>query len=275
MTDELNAITSTLVSMMNIDWLQRGISWLDHQGGFTQAVVSGLVLASGGLLAGAAKQAFLLLRAHRARATARLTEQSLALEADFASATAELGEVDHGVNTTATLETIQDLLRETIPPLGRVFQCLLKDTPGALPAQSAVDYAMRKRAVLQNAARSIHPDVLAIEAVASRIGSQSQAFVAAYRALFQKPSISDADRVVLRQLRETYAGGVADTFRTLSDLIRQRQKDIARFDGKQQQLSSMIRRLVKALRTIEQSVRLVANFCFGEMATMIERLLVQ
>jgi hypothetical protein len=251
--------------MNDLNWLRTAISWLDRQGGFTQAVVSALVLAAGGLLWSLAVRGCRLVQ--RRYATGRQRKRELLH--DFVSAPAEPGEVDHGVNTTASLETIQALLREALPPLTAIMQNLFKDTPDRLPDNCDV---RKKQGILREAAKQIHPHVRALEDVARRIAPGTTAFMSAYRVLLARPELSMADKTALVRLRDTYSTGVADTFAQLSDLVSARRQDIARLDRKQQDLSRMVRRSTRALHDIEKSVRAVSKFCSGEMPSTINRL---
>jgi phage-related minor tail protein len=108
--------------------------------------------------------------------------------------------------------------------------------------------------------------------VAKRITPQSRAFISAYRSLLANRDLSEVEKRSLVELRETYRTGVATTFLQVSDLLEMRRKDISRLEGKQQDLTRMIRRTVRALRDTERAVSDVSEFCSGELAKTIERL---
>lgn len=258
---------------MNVfDWLSTAISWLDAQGGFTQAIVSALVLAAGAAIWSGLVRVFRRRQARRQeRATALLQLQEV-LDADFRSEPAELGEVDHGVNTTATLESVQALLYEGLPPLTAIIEKLFKETLDKLPPKGVDGQIVRKQAILKGAAREIHSHVLSLESVAKRIAPQSRAFINAYRKLLSDHNLSEDEKRSLLDLRETYRTGVAQTFLQVSQLLERRRQDISRLEGKQQDLTRMIRRTVRALRDTERAVRDVSKFCSGELAKTIERL---
>src|SRR5688500_15528727 len=133
--------------MNAFDWLSTAISWLDAQGGFTQAVVSALVLAAGAATWSGLVRVFRRRQASRQQRVAELSQLQEVLEADFKSEPAELGEVDHGVNTTATLESIQALLYEGLPPLTAIIENLFKETLEKLPPKGMDGQIVMKQAI--------------------------------------------------------------------------------------------------------------------------------
>jgi hypothetical protein len=254
-------------------WLSDVISWLDDQGGFTQGIAVSVVLAVG---AGAWSFVQWGWRKRRAyQSTRRDSERATAqeIEADFCAGAAGLGIVDQAVNSTASSDAILEQLRLSMGPIQNIVQLLAKEIPARLPEAGTPDYVARKQAALREGARALHPHVQTLEAASRNVVPCGPQFVHAFRAVFELPVTSDGDRRVLANLREIYAGGVAQSFRMLATLIGKRREGVALFDGKQQDLSRMVRRAVVAMDEIQRAADQIATFCEDEMPSHIDRLL--
>lgn len=192
---------------------------------------------------------------------------------EFESFPAELGIVDHGVNTSATLEEAMRLLHLAAPAIAAVFNRLYKRAPALLSRRGFRDTAARKQAIHKESAELLREHVLLLEDVARQLQPQATAFVDAYRNMFTLPVASDADRTALRDLRVTYTGGVASSFRQCADLSRARARDVALMSGKQQDLTRVVVRAAAAMNAIAESSAVIADFCSTEMPDSIDRIL--
>jgi hypothetical protein len=259
--------------MLDISWL---LGWLESQGSVVTGLASAVIYAAlanfawGGMAWTVRRvKGQMAARAETNRAKAAATEE------DFLRGDSELGTVDHGVNTSVTVQGILDVAAQATPALSRIFQNLFRDTPAKLPQKGHPDHVSQKQSALRAAAREIHSDVIELERVAQAAVPLGQQFVESYRAILRVPIKTDADRESLASIRDIYGGGVAASFGQFSELVRDRKGDLARFQGNEKDLTRMVRRAVKALDQIESTTALVTRFCTGELVKTANRLLNQ
>ena len=209
-------------------------------------------------------------QAVRRAAKGRRTQE---IQADSKKGNAERGIVDQGVDPTASSDAILAQFRAALDPVRRIFESLFRDTLAKLPENGDPNHVAKKQAVLQQAAREIHSDVMALESVAKEVGPAVQDFIEAFRAVFALPINSDGDRQTLCRLKKTHCNGVAESFRQLASLLADRRQELTKLDGKQQDLSRMVRRAVQALDDMQKAASRVEGFCSREMSATIDRLI--
>lgn len=201
------------------------------------------------------------------------TEKAEAERLEFESYPAELGIVDHGVNTNASMQAMLELLHQATPAIVGIMACLFKDTPSRLPPRNDPAHTIKKQKILKEAAETMRPNVLIIESIVPKLKEQAAAFQDAYRAMFGLPVESEGDKQALRDLRPVYSGGVASSFHQFSELTEKHRRDIARFSGNQKDLNRIVTRTTAAMKTIAAVTGEVATFCSSEMPEIIDRLL--
>jgi len=261
-------------------WMARFIEWLNKQETGTQ----GLVLAIVALLLGFAwpttswvlrnaAQALTSRRQRRVREADALKASKETERLQFESFPADLGIVDHGVNLHASMEAMMELLHRTSISVASIMTCLLKDTPSKFPDRGDPNGANKKQQVLKAAAETLRTHVLALEDIAKQLKSHAETLFAAHRSMFALPIESDGDRQALRDLKSLYSGSVAEAFRQGAEVVHLRQRDIAKFQGKQQDLKRVVIRTTAALERIVGTTRGVYKFCSREIPMTVDRLL--
>ncbi|MFO1207578.1 MAG: hypothetical protein U1E63_17945 [Burkholderiales bacterium] len=251
-------------------WLSDSIRWLNAQEAGTQQVVAGAVVAIGSsLVVGSIAGARFVFRrlawraADRRRAREEAARDALAARLEFESSPAELGELDHGLRLTSALAEVQELAKAAVPPIVSLLSSLKN---GAKTLPSDID---KKRAAIGQIAESLRPEVVTLEGIAASIGQPVQEWTDAYRAIFTSTAIKAGDKRQLAELQRTYQGGVADTFRQLTDLFRLRGVDIDRFKGKQQDLNRVVSRASAAIGRIAAETDKVEKFCAVELPALV------
>lgn len=201
-------------------------------------------------------------------------EASEARRKEFESFPADLGIVDHGVNLTSSLQGILDLLKLTVPPMTAITDRLFKVAPKLLEKKHGFrEIPAKKQAIHKASAEMLREHVLALEDIAKQVKPHAGAFVDAYRAMFKLPIATAEDAQALRKLRETYVGGVAESFQKFSTLARANGRKVALMNGYQQDLTRVVARTGSALDDMAESADVVATFCLTEMPDTIDRLL--
>ena len=258
--------------MIPFDSLGSAICWLDKQGGFTQGLILAVVVAAGGGLWTFMKWAWRSVRTQEAVRRAAKGRRTQEIQADFKKG---MPNAASWIKVSIRPRVRTQSSRSSGPRWIQLnaFSKSFRDTLAKLPENGDPNHVAKKQAVLQQAAMEIHSDVMALESVAKEVGPAVQDFIEAFRAVFALPINSDGDRQTLCVLKKTHCNGVAESFRQLASLLTNRREELTKLDGKQQDLSRMVRRAVQALDDMQKAASRVEGFCSREMSATIDRLI--
>ncbi|MFN7985244.1 MAG: hypothetical protein U0Q11_25670 [Vicinamibacterales bacterium] len=248
------------------------IEWLNEQPAGTQGLVLLLVglVIPGVIRLTKVSVAAIKRRREQQRTLRVLREGQVAAErVAFEASPAPLGVLDHGENTTKALDELMEIAKQTVNPVSTILKTL---TTRAKVLPVGVE---PKRQAVAAIADELRPAVIELERLADEISRRRTMWIDAWIGVLASDEALTLEPAQLLELARVYQDGPATTFHSLSDVVRDRCRDIRRFSGKQQALTRVSERSAAAMDSIADSLRDVAAFCATGLPTHANAALVR